>query len=111
MTERPWLKLWFKDTRLLITLAKFDQLKSTSLPSMVSRIGKLLDLDVTKDQGLLMEVVENMDQMVFEDYVKRRSQALVQVIQDGVLNGGIDWLDSPKPTGISILIRRLRSKT
>ena len=78
---------------------------------MVSRIGKLLDLDVTKDQGLLMEVVENMDQMVFEDYVKRRSQALVQVIQDGVLNGGIDWLDSPKPTGISILIRRLRSKT
>ena len=68
---------------------------------MVSRIGKILELDVTKDQGLLTEVVENMDRMVFEDYIKRRSQALVQVIQDGVLNGGIDWLDTPKPIGKS----------
>ncbi len=86
---------------MLITLAKFDQLKSTTVPGMVLKIGKLLDLDVAKDQALLTEVVDNMDQMVFEDYIKRRSLALVQVIQDGVLNGGIDWLNSPKPTGRS----------
>ncbi len=70
---------------------------------MVSRVGKALDLEVSKDQALLMEVVDNMDQMVFEDYIKRRSQALVQVIQDGVLNGGIDWLNAAKPTGESFI--------
>ena len=84
---------------MLITLAKFDQLKSTTLPEMVSRIGKVLDHDVTKDEALLMEVVDNMDQMVFEDYINRVSQGLVQVIQDGVLNGGIDWLNTSKPIG------------
>jgi exocyst complex component 2 len=54
---------------------------------------------MSRDEQLLHEVVEGMDKMVFEEYVKRRSESLVVVIQDGILKGGIDWLNAPKPTG------------
>lgn len=54
---------------------------------------------MSKDQALLMEVVDNMDEMVFEDYVRRRSAPLVAVIREGVLDGEVDWLNTPKPTG------------
>jgi len=88
-----------QETRLLVTLAKFHHLKQTILPSMITRVSKLLDTDLTQDQATLVDVTEHMDQMVFQDYVKRRSTALVQVVQSGILEGGIDWLNTPKPTG------------
>jgi hypothetical protein len=40
-----------------------------------------------------------MDDMVFRDYIRHRSEPLVQVMQEGILRSGLDWLDAPKPTG------------
>jgi exocyst complex component 2 len=88
-----------QETRLLLTLAKFNLLRQTVLPQLINKVARLLDIEMSHDEQLLQEVVEGMDQVVFEDYVKRRSEALVTVIQDGILRGGIDWLNAPKPTG------------
>ena len=87
---------------MLVTLAKFEQLKSTSLHALVAKIAKVLDADMEKDQATLLEVVSNMDDVVFHDYVKRRSVAIVQIIQDGILRSGVDWLNAPKPSGAPI---------
>ncbi|WVF68144.1 hypothetical protein IAT40_002907 [Kwoniella sp. CBS 6097] len=91
-----------KDTeiRLLVTLAQFDQLKRTSLAGLCTKVSKLLDIDMSKDQALLMEVVENMDEMVFKDLIRRRSEPLTQVIQTGILHGGVDWLNTSKPSEV-----------
>ncbi|ORY35859.1 exocyst complex component Sec5-domain-containing protein [Naematelia encephala] len=94
------------ETRLLLTLAKFDRLNTTVLPDLISRVSKLLELDMSKDRRLLMEVVENMDEMVFEDYIKRRSEALVSAIQGGILESGIDWLNTTKPTEVRPYMHR-----
>jgi exocyst complex component 2 len=69
----------------------------------LSKTARLLDLDMSKDEALLIEVLDNMDEMIFSDYVKRRLVLLVEVIQGGILNSGVDWLNTPKPTGESEL--------
>lgn len=68
---------------------------------MVKRIGRMLDMDTVKDEALLKEVVENMDGMVFRDYIGRRSVLLNATIENGILNEGVDWLNASKPTGQS----------
>ncbi|KAK8850389.1 hypothetical protein IAR55_004307 [Kwoniella newhampshirensis] len=94
------------ETRLLVTLAKFHQLKQTSVQSLTTRVSKILDIDMVKEQALLVEVVESMDNMVFKDYVRRRSDPLVQVVQEGILRGGVDWLNTSKPTEVRPYMHR-----
>ncbi|OCF43322.1 exocyst protein [Kwoniella heveanensis CBS 569] len=88
------------ETRLLVTLGQFDQLKRTLLAGLCTKVSKLLDIDMSKDQALLLEVVENMDEMVFRDLIRRRSEPLTQVIQTGILHGGVDWLNTSKPSEV-----------
>lgn len=43
-----------------------------------------------------------MDEIVFGDYVKKRSVALAEALEAGILRGGVDWLNVSKPSGASI---------
>lgn len=54
---------------------------------------------MTKDETLLLEVVDNMDEIVFNDYIRRRQIGLSEVVEGGILKGGVDWLNATKPTG------------
>ncbi|WRT70517.1 uncharacterized protein IL334_007515 [Kwoniella shivajii] len=89
-----------QEIRLLVTLAQFDMLKKQSLSSLCNKISKLLDVDMSKDQALLMEVIENMDEMIFRQLIQTRSEPLIRVIEDGILNDGMDWLNTSKPTEV-----------
>ena len=82
-----------------MTLNKFHQLRSKVVPALVKRTSKTLGLDMSKDERLLLEVVDNMDQMVFNDYINRRSGTITSVVEGGVLGESIDWLEAEKPTG------------
>lgn len=44
-----------------------------------------------------------MDNILFEDYIKRKTVVASRVITDGILYGGIDWYSMAKPTGERIL--------
>ncbi|WVW81078.1 hypothetical protein I302_103069 [Kwoniella bestiolae CBS 10118] len=88
------------EMRLLITLAQFDQLKRLNLSLLCNKISKILDVDMKKDENLLFEVVENMDEMIFKDLVSGRSKELIKVVEGGILNGGIDWGNVDKPTEV-----------
>ncbi|RSH82118.1 hypothetical protein EHS25_006051 [Saitozyma podzolica] len=88
------------DTRLLMTLGQFDQLRQTTVPAMIESAAKVLELDMQRDQATLLEVLANMDDMVFRDYIRHRSEPLVKVMQEGILRSGLDWLDAPKPTEV-----------
>lgn len=88
----------------MITLGKFHQLKETALPSLLSTASRTLEVDMARDRETLVEVVDNMDQIVFEEFIKRHSAKLVTILQEGILHGGIDWLNTGKPTGASMLL-------
>lgn len=83
----------------MVTLNKFHQLRTTTLPEMLNRTAKTLEVDMSKDEGLLSEVVDNMDEIVFADYIRRRQIGLNEVIEGGIVKGGVDWLNVTKPTG------------
>lgn len=71
---------------------------------------KSLDIDLTHDRDTLVEVVDGMDQIVFDDYIKRRSRGLVEVMENGILRSGIDWLNASKPTGSSAELNRIHTE-
>jgi hypothetical protein len=87
--------------RHLITLTKFHQLKETTLPHLLSTASKLLDTDLDHDRDTLLEVIQGMDQLVFDEFIQKRSGKLVDVMELGILRSGVDWLNTGKPTGES----------
>lgn len=66
---------------------------------MMNRTAKLLETEMFRDQTTLVEVLDNMDEMVFGELVKRKSAPLADVMRAGILKGGVDWLNTGKPTG------------
>lgn len=48
---------------------------------------------------MLMEVTDQLDKILFDDYVKRKSADVEKIIRKGVLGGTVDWYETPKPTG------------
>jgi len=50
---------------------------------------------------MLMDVTDQLDKILFDDYVKRRSAEVAKIIRKGVLGGQVDWYEADKPTGAS----------
>jgi len=47
-----------------------------------------------------MEVVDVLDKTLFGDYIKDKSAKLGSIIRKGVLESGIDWYETPRPTEV-----------
>lgn len=45
----------------------------------------------------LIDVVDQLDEILFGDYIKRKSQMIRDIIRQGILMSGIDWSSIPKP--------------
>jgi hypothetical protein len=52
-----------------------------------------------QDVEMLMEVTDQLDKILFDDYVKRKSSQVAEIMRKGVLGGGIDWYEAEKPKG------------
>ena len=88
-----------QETRLLLTLAHFDHLKRNMLPGMITKTAKLYETEMFRDQTMLTEIIDQMDGRIFGELVKRKSDPLAKVMREGILDSGIDWLNTGKPTG------------
>ncbi|ODO10434.1 hypothetical protein I350_01029 [Cryptococcus amylolentus CBS 6273] len=87
------------ETRLLISLSKFHHLKQTSIPAISSKVSKLLDVDMAKEQSLLLQVVGGMDEQVLKKYIGERAEVQNKIVREAVLEG-TDWVNVGKPTEI-----------
>lgn len=47
----------------------------------------------------LMTVVQELDKTLFGSYVKPKSDKLVGIVRNGVLDPQMDWYETPQPTG------------
>nr|ODN90071.1 exocyst protein [Cryptococcus depauperatus CBS 7841] len=84
------------EIRLLISLAKFNHIREESIERTCTTISKLLDVDMTKEQGLLLQIVGDMEDQVFRTYVARRSEPLNKIMRNAILHD-TDWLNFPGP--------------
>lgn len=90
-----------KETRILLTLSNLAHLKEDILPRMIDRFDMIYGVATTGDRNTLDEVVDQLDKILMDDLVKRKTEALREIIQDGLVTGGIDWAEGGKPTGQS----------
>lgn len=43
--------------------------------------------------------MDQLDTILFDDFIKRKTVVATRLITDGILYGGTDWSACPKPTG------------
>lgn len=54
---------------------------------------------MSADIQMLMDVTDQLDKILFDDYVKRKSSDVAKIIRKGVLGGTVNWYEAAKPTG------------
>jgi exocyst complex component 2 len=65
----------------------------------VEQLKTALKVDMSQDSKTLNDVVAQLDNILFEEYIKARSSALKATIETGVLGNNMDWYHAAKPTG------------
>ena len=58
---------------------------------------------------MLSDVTEQLDKILFDDYIKRKSAMVAVIIRKGVLCGTVDWFLANKPTGARLCVVPLGS--
>lgn len=74
------------------------------LSSFMEKFEKLYGLSTIGDRDTLAEVVDQLDKILFDDFVKRKAESLSKISEKGLLGDGAIWAEGPKPTGKSCLI-------
>lgn len=86
---------------MLLTISNLLHLKDHQLPAAIDDFEKRFAVATEGDRQTLNEVVDQLDSIVFDDYIKRKTSALEDIVKAGVLRSGVDWLTVSKPTGES----------
>lgn len=87
------------EARLLYTLSSFHRLTETSIPSFMRKVGDQIGGDAAAiDSATLEEMIEQMDEVMFNEYVSHRSEPLCNMLRRGVV--GIDWMNMPPPSEV-----------
>ena len=94
----------------MLTLAHFSHLKRNMLPGMMTKTAKLFETEMFRDQTMLSEVIDQMDGKLFDELIRRKSDPLAKVMREGILESGIDWLNTGKPTGESRFMYQVASQ-
>ncbi|OXC68440.1 hypothetical protein AYX13_02890 [Cryptococcus neoformans] len=87
------------EIRLLVSLAKFNQMQETSLKAICRKVSKVLDVDMAKQEDLLLQMIEGMDARAFKAYITLRAEPLGKIIREAVLHD-TDWVNAGKPAEI-----------
>jgi len=85
----------------LLTVSNLTRLRESILPRLIYQFQSAFKVDMSQDVAMLMEVTDQLDKILFDDYVKRRSEEVGRIIRKGVLGGMVDWYEAEKPTGES----------
>ncbi|KAF9386015.1 hypothetical protein CPB97_004204 [Podila verticillata] len=88
------------DPRILVTISNLNEVGSKTIPKLLADFERTCRLSMAEDGKALVEVVGQLDNILFEDYIKRKTVVASRVITDGILYGGIDWYSMAKPTGV-----------
>lgn len=65
-------------------------------------------VDLSAETQTLMDVTDQLDKILFDDYVKRKSADVSKIIRKGVLGNTVDWYNAPKPKGELVSVSELR---
>ncbi|KAI7871922.1 exocyst complex component Sec5-domain-containing protein [Spinellus fusiger] len=98
--ERDKVDVHSMDVRILLTVSNLSHMKSTVMRKLVGLFEIAYRCNMEEELKTLVDVVDQLDRILFNDYVKRRSLVIKDIIRQGILLSGIDWYSISKPTEV-----------
>ncbi|KAI0305323.1 exocyst complex component Sec5-domain-containing protein [Multifurca ochricompacta] len=88
------------DIRTLLVISNFVYLKRGLIPSMMTQLESAFNITIDTDKATLMTVVEQLDQTLFENFLKPKVSIATGKLRGGILDPEMDWYETPQPTEI-----------
>ncbi|RIA91034.1 exocyst complex component Sec5-domain-containing protein [Glomus cerebriforme] len=85
------------DSRILLTISNLSNLKQLMIPRIVNQFETAYKCSMAEDTQALNTVVDQLDGILFEDYLKRKAEIVREIITNGILSSEIDWSNISKP--------------
>lgn len=89
----------FQDTRIILTMSNIHHLQTQLLPTMLSKFEVLYGLKSVDDKDTLRQAIGQVDDVLFQDYLKRKREALHNITDAGLLGAGVTPLTEVRPSG------------
>ncbi|KAL4212827.1 hypothetical protein CU097_004625 [Rhizopus azygosporus] len=95
--KRGHIDVHSTDIRILLTVSNLEHMRGNVIRKLVELFEVAFNVQMKEDYSTLIDVVDKLDQILFGDYIKRKSQTIRDIIRQGILHSGIDWSSIPKP--------------
>ncbi|CAG8674429.1 4002_t:CDS:10, partial [Dentiscutata heterogama] len=86
--------------KILLTISNLSNLKQFMIPRIVSQFETAYKCSLSDDTQTLNDVINQLDGILFEDYLKRQTQKIRDIVVNGILSGDVDWYSISKPTEV-----------
>ncbi|KAE8268288.1 hypothetical protein A4X09_0g4054 [Tilletia walkeri] len=88
------------DARILLGVTNIDHLRRTVLPALFQQLTDSLHVKMNDDLKTVEEVAQQLDGILFDDYVNRKSGIISDILKEGILRSGVNWSTIPKPSEV-----------
>ncbi|KAI9483131.1 MAG: exocyst complex component Sec5-domain-containing protein [Benjaminiella poitrasii] len=95
--KREKIDVHSMDVRILLTVGNLEHMRTNVIRKLIDLFEAAYHIQMGEDLHTLIDVIDDLDKILFGDYIKRKSQAIRDIIRSGILTSGIDWSSIPKP--------------
>jgi exocyst complex component 2 len=85
-------------------MSNIQHLQTELLPTMLSKFEVLYGLKSVDDKNTLRQVIEQVDDVLFQDYLKRKRETLQNITETGLLGPGVNPLSEVRPSGKQLAV-------
>ncbi|KAI8825748.1 exocyst complex component Sec5-domain-containing protein [Fimicolochytrium jonesii] len=85
------------EVRILIVLSNLSYMRKFLLPKLGLLFEDRFGIVLSSDMKNLQNTLNDLDSLLFRNYVKRTAASLRMIIRDGILFEGMDWSGLSKP--------------
>ncbi|KAI8331626.1 exocyst complex component Sec5-domain-containing protein [Choanephora cucurbitarum] len=95
--KREKIDVHSMDVRILLTVSNLDHMRHTVIRKLIDLFESAFHIKMDDDLHTLLDVMDKFDEILFGDYIKRKSHLIRDIVRQGILMSGIDWSSIPKP--------------
>ncbi|CAO3587569.1 unnamed protein product [Absidia cylindrospora] len=98
--KREKIDVHSADVRVLLTVSNLAHMRSAVIRKLVNLFEAAFKVNMEEHYKTLIDIVDQLDHILFSDYIKRKSALIRDTIHHGILMSGIDWYSISKPTEV-----------
>ncbi|KDN40191.1 hypothetical protein RSAG8_08254, partial [Rhizoctonia solani AG-8 WAC10335] len=92
------------DVRILLVISNMGYLSLSLIPSMINQLEAAFSISIANERRTLMEVLSEIDKRLFDTFIKDKIVHLTKIMRYGILESGLDWYETPRPTEVRAYI-------